>query len=158
MARALNNDDLLLQIAGVEDEPEPAPKKASSSSGNQWTQQLEKSYGTASAGGGSSARRASEPRNDRNTMVSIVGYNQDAPARGPAQQQQPSHHGDYHKTCSFGYDNIAGVLTLCALLQLKGTLGVAISLQCTVMVLKLRCNHLCSMPFTTIRDSNPLML
>ena len=98
-----------LQIAGVEDEPTPtpAPKKvASSISGNQWAQQLEKSYGAVSVGGGSDRRP--EPRSERNTMVNIVGYNQDAPARAPA--TQPSHHGDYgNRGSSFGYDNIAGV-------------------------------------------------
>lgn len=99
-------DMALVQIAGVEDEqePAPAPKKASSVSGNQWAQQLEKSY--ASSGGGS-VRRASEPRNERSTMVSIVGYNQDAPGRAAA--QQPSRHEDYNPGSSFGYDNIAGV-------------------------------------------------
>ena len=95
----------LVQIAGVEDEPEPAPapKKASSILGNQWAQQLEKSY--ASSGGGG-ACRSSEPRNERSTMVSIVGYNQDAPGRAAA--QQPSRHEDYNPGSSFGYDNIAG--------------------------------------------------
>ncbi len=100
-----------MQIAGVEDEPEPAPapKKASSISGNQWAQQLEKSY--ASSGGGSGARRSSEPRHERNTMVNIVGYNGGASSRAPA--QQPSRHEDYNKGSSFGYDNIAGVLLAC---------------------------------------------
>ena len=95
-----------MQIAGVEDEPEPAPapKKAASNSSNQWAQQLEKSY--ASSGGGS-ARRTAEPRNERSTMVNIVGYNQDAPARAAA--QQPSRHEEYGQGSSFGYDNIAGV-------------------------------------------------
>ena len=47
-----------MQIAGVEDEPAPAPapKKASSISGSQWAAQLEKSY-ASSGGGGGSARR-----------------------------------------------------------------------------------------------------
>ena len=100
-----------MQIAGVEDEPEPAPapKKASSISGNQWAQQLEKSY--ASSGGGSGARRSSEPRHERNTMVNIVGYNGGASSRAPAQQL--SRHEDYNKGSSFGYDNIAGVLLAC---------------------------------------------
>lgn len=99
-----------VQIAGVEDDPAPAPapkKAASSISGNQWAQQLEKSYGAVSTGGGSD-RRPAEPRSERNTMVNIVGYNQDAPTRAPA--AQPSHHGDYgNRGSSFGYDNIAGV-------------------------------------------------
>ena len=100
---------VFMQIAGVEDDPAPAPapKKATSSiSGNQWAQQLEKSYGAVSTGGGGD-RRPTEPRSERNTMVNIVGYNQDAPARAPA--AQPSHHGDYgNRGSSFGYDNIAG--------------------------------------------------
>ena len=99
-----------VQIAGVEDDPAPAPapkKAASSISGNQWAQQLEKSYGAVSTGGGGD-RRPAEPRSERNTMVNIVGYNQDTPARTPA--AQTSQHGDYgNRGSSFGYDNIAGV-------------------------------------------------
>ena len=102
--------DAFMQIAGVEDDPAPAPapkKAASSISGKQWAQQLEKSYGAVSVGGGGD-RKPAEPRSERNTMVNIVGYNQDAPGRAPA--VQPSHQGDYGKRgSSFGYDNIAGV-------------------------------------------------
>ena len=49
------------QIAGMEDEPEPAPapKKASSISGNQWAQQLEKSYASSGGGGGGGGARRS---------------------------------------------------------------------------------------------------
>ena len=96
-----------MQIAGVEDEPEPAPapKKASSSSGTQYAQQLMRSY--ASSGGGS-ARTTPDPRNERSTMVNIVGYNQDAQAPARAAAQQSSRHEDYNQGSSFGYDNIAG--------------------------------------------------
>ena len=106
----------MMQIAGMEDEPEPAPapKKASSVSGNQWAQQLEKSY-ASSGGGGGSARRSSEPRNERSTMVSIVGYNQDAPGRAAA--KQPARHEEYNQGGGFGYDNIAGVSGLHFLFQ-----------------------------------------
>ena len=41
-------------------------------------------------------------------MVSIVGYNQDAPGRAAA-AQQPARHEEYNQGGSFGYDNIAGV-------------------------------------------------
>lgn len=97
-----------MQVAGVEDEPPAAAERAPSGQ-SQWAQQLEKNYAAAgSTGSGGGGGRSSSAR-DPNTMVKIVGYNQE-PTAPQARPSASSYDVADHSTgSSFGYDNIAGV-------------------------------------------------
>jgi hypothetical protein len=93
----------MLQIAGVEEQPASATAVPVKASQSQWMQQLEDSYGAAALSSSGPASLGS----NRNTMVKVVGYNQES--RAPAARASSYNAPDYGTGTSFGYDNIAGM-------------------------------------------------
>lgn len=98
--------------AGVDDEAAPAPSKKT-----ELPKEWEKSFalGSSSGGGSSSAKRTSsyggsasrnDSRNDRNTMVNIVGYSDAGVGAAPARRSSGVSESSYGGSIDYG--SIAG--------------------------------------------------